>query len=249
MSSLKINPVDRIIEELLCNSKIKMNDDKCKGVVRYNYNESETWKNKYNVELTPLNIIKKNCVTSDRRFKIDYKKECNYKTIVNNNSRYIIPIDCSQIIIHNEESYELIQCHIHHESENKINNIIFDMEIHLVHKSKNDKILVMGLLLDVDDSECSLFPELLFESNHNSVNKYDFSILNQLESLSCYLFKGTLTTPPFTEGINWILFSPLEIIGLNISSKIYNIFTKECKHNSFKNNGSMKTKVYFRKKY
>ena len=60
------------------------------------------------------------------------------------------------------------------------------------------------------------------------------------------MFLGSFTTPPFTEGIKWILFSPLEVIGLTITSSIYNIFTSECHNNSFRTDTKSKVKVYFR---
>ncbi len=233
--------------ELLCNDRNStnefLNSNICKKVVKYNYKESNLWGNIYNINFTPVNIIKSNCLPINKNFIINYSYTHNYKIIVNNNSRYLVPILSCPYIIYDNELYNLIQFHIHHNSENKINNEIFKMEIHFVHKNKNGKILVLGFLLDIGEE--SLFDEEIFKYKTSSNIHLNLSKLNIFENLPCYFFEGTLTTPPFTNNVQWILFSPTDIIGLTITKKIYDIFSKECNNNSFRNNNS-NTIVYYR---
>lgn len=237
--------------EILCNSKNStnkfLNSSFCKNVTKYNYKDRFLWPDIYNVTTTPLNISIHKCIPINKTFKINYSSLCNYKILVNDNSRYIIPRTCSSYIFYDNSEYKLVQCHIHHESENTIDGEIFSIEIHFVHKNSEGEILVLGILLDIDDTKESLFDESMFQAKSGSKINLDFSILNELEKLTCYIFKGTLTTPPFTDGIKWILFSPTDINGLTITNKIYNIFTEECTHNSFRNINNNDNKVYIRK--
>lgn len=230
--------------DLLCNSKITdetyRTSERCKNLT-YNYGDSASWQNIYDITV-PVNIIREQCLNKNIEFEVNYIKT-KYKTIINDNSKYIIPMNSGCYVKYENIKYEFIQSHIHEHSENSIDGEYFPIEMHFVHKSINNELLVLALLFDIDDD--SIFPKILFDSEDGEIMILDLSFLNILEELPCYIFKGTLTTPPFTDNVRWIVYSPIENNGLTITNEMYEATIKYCKNNHITNFKSDLT-IYYR---
>lgn len=105
--------------------------------------------------------------------------------------------------------FNLKQFHFHAPSENHINGKAFPMEAHLVHKDSTGDLAVVALMFEEGEAN----PELEkvwaeMPANAHSVdaldNKVDASGLLPW-SRDYYRFNGSLTTPPCTEGVRWIV--------------------------------------------
>lgn len=114
-------------------------------------------------------------------------------------------------------AYKLVQLHFHLPSEHLFDGKRLDMELHLVHKSDNGGIAVLGVILKSGKEQPALSP--IWSKMPQEVTESDL-VLDQPVNLNALLpadtavfrYKGSLTTPPCTENVKWlVLEQPVEI--------------------------------------
>jgi carbonic anhydrase len=120
----------------------------------------------------------------------------------------------------NGKSYELKQLHFHTPSEHLIDGMTFPMEMHIVSKL-NDSIkdegstyTVLGILFKIGRENKFLkeflnsIPREEGKDTLDQVNVKLTDLFNELskgERLIYYRYQGSLTTPPYTESVNWLI--------------------------------------------
>ncbi len=105
--------------------------------------------------------------------------------------------------------FELVQLHFHRPSEERVNGKLYEMVAHLVHKDKEGRLAVVAVLLDKGANNPivqTLWNHLPLERNI----EYPASVALDLDSLlpedrSYFTYMGSLTTPPCSEGVLWIV--------------------------------------------
>ena len=109
----------------------------------------------------------------------------------------------------NNKIYELKQMHFHAPSENKINSKSYPMEAHLVHSSKKGELLVLALMFEYGEENIminQLLRNLPKVQNEKHTLKSDIYVYNILPTnKDYYSFTGSLTTPPCSEGVTWLV--------------------------------------------
>lgn len=106
------------------------------------------------------------------------------------------------------ERYELRQFHFHHPSEHTIHGEHFPLEVHFVHRGPRGRLLVLGVLIAEGAAQPAL--GLLFHHiphDHETV-RLAIDPAQLLPADRRYLiYAGSLTTPPCTEGVTWIVLA------------------------------------------
>jgi carbonic anhydrase len=131
------------------------------------------------------------------------------------------------------KAYELIQFHFHHPSEERVNGKAFDMVVHLVHKSEDNKLAVVAILLKQGKNHPlvqTIWNNLPLEKNDEVTPPSGIVDVAQLlpEDRSYYTYMGSLTTPPCAEGVLWLVLKEPQ----QISSEQLAIFGRLYKNNA-----------------
>lgn len=106
--------------------------------------------------------------------------------------------------------YDLVQFHFHHPAEEQVNGRTFPMVAHLVHRSEEGELAVVALLLDTGpanpaiDTVWTYMPLDTDDRVPMPGTVLDVKALLP-PTLSYYQFMGSLTTPPCTEGVLWMV--------------------------------------------
>jgi carbonic anhydrase len=120
------------------------------------------------------------------------------------------------------KNYELLQFHFHKPSEERINGKGFEMVLHLVHKDSDGKLAVVALLIQRGKANSlvqSIWNNLPLEKNQavHALSSMDLSQILPARR-EYYTFMGSLTTPPCSEGVLWlVLKEPIEISSEQIA--------------------------------
>lgn len=119
--------------------------------------------------------------------------------------------------------YELLQFHFHAPSEHTINGQFSDMELHLVHKSADGNLAVVGVMLNKGAENAAFapvfdnMPAVVDEENNPDalVNTEDLLPEDGLT----YRYIGSLTTPPCSENVRWyVMKTPVEVSEAQVAA-------------------------------
>ncbi|MEJ6006467.1 carbonic anhydrase family protein [Paucibacter sp. AS339] len=124
--------------------------------------------------------------------------------------------------------FDLLQFHFHRPSEERINGRQFDMVAHLVHKDPDGKLAVVAVLLERGRDQPliqTIWNNLPLEKGE-ALPAPGFVDLSQLlpSDRAYYTYMGSLTTPPCSEGVLWMVMrSPVQLSAnqITIFSRLY----------------------------
>ena len=108
--------------------------------------------------------------------------------------------------------YELVQFHFHAPSEHTIDGEHAPLEVHMVHKSAAGELAVIGILVEegehdsIWDPIVAALPDGPGDARHLEDLDLDTSELRPLPT-RYYRYEGSLTTPPCSEGVQWIVMA------------------------------------------
>ncbi|MCF8150285.1 MAG: carbonic anhydrase family protein [Sulfuritalea sp.] len=128
--------------------------------------------------------------------------------------------------------YELQQFHFHRPSEERVNGRAYDMVVHLVHRNDEGQLAVVAILLE-NGSEHPLIQTLwnnLPLERETDVTPDDVIDLNKLlpEGRTYWTYMGSLTTPPCSEGVLWMVMKQ----AVQISPEQVSIFSHVYRNNA-----------------
>lgn len=108
------------------------------------------------------------------------------------------------------KSYQLIQFHFHRPSEEMVNGKAFDMVVHMVHRAEDGKLAVVAVLLESGAENPfvqTVWNNLPLEKNMEVAPPSLTLDPTQLlpENRNYYTYMGSLTTPPCSEDVLWLV--------------------------------------------
>mmetsp|Transcript_28219 Transcript_28219/g.41937 ORF Transcript_28219/g.41937 Transcript_28219/m.41937 type:complete len:330 (-) Transcript_28219:247-1236(-) len=170
---------------------------------------------------SPINVVQASPSTTLSQLVLNKNNEdCDLLYLVDNYHTWKVDMsecDGSYTTTWNDVDYELVQFHFHSPSENTIGGGYFDAEMHLVHADADSNLLVIGVMFDVVDYGGNNFFKEFWNNTWSDVSTGDseVSLSSTLDpyteilpaDLSYYHWNGSLTTPPCSEGVTWILMS------------------------------------------
>lgn len=178
---------------------------------------------RYGKNQSPIDISTTNSISAGFD-EIQFNYSASALNILNNGHAIQANYDKGSSISVNGKTYNLLQLHFHTPSEHLIDGEASPIEMHLVHKSEEGDLAVVGILfsegaenpalqnivaaIPAEESEVETIADVTVDAN---------SLLPS-ERLE-YRYSGSLTTPPCWEGVKWfVLQNSLELSTAQLNS-------------------------------
>ncbi|CAM9368966.1 unnamed protein product [Heterosigma akashiwo] len=185
-------------------------------------------------EQSPINIVgTKEAGSKLSSLKFTAQKPLQTATLVQSAHNWELKVPPASVgdfsINFNGEQYNLLQFHFHVPSEHAIDGKFYDSEVHLVHKSAAGKLLVVGVNIEKGGPVNPAFAKFwatdayqAFTETGNAVTiNPGLNIYKEILPVNggYYNYPGSLTTPPCSEGVTWILMKD----PIKMSTKQYQL--------------------------
>jgi carbonic anhydrase len=156
---------------------------------------------------TPINI---DTTIEAELSSLDFKYDAVPLDIINNGHTVQVNYAAGSTLTLDGNTYDLLQFHFHTPSENHIGAKSFPMEAHLVHKNKDGGLGVIGVMFAAGEENpflAQIWKHLPAEAHgHNQVADVHVNVMDMLPTnKDYYRFNGSLTTPPCSEGVLWLM--------------------------------------------
>lgn len=137
-------------------------------------------------------------------------------TIWNNGHTVQVNLPAGNSLKVGDQSYELLQFHLHTPSEEAVGGKRAAMVAHFVHKSAEGRLGVVGVLIQPGKRNAGfdeVFAHLPRVGEKITVDDLKLDLAGLLPAnQGYYSFEGSLTTPPCSEGVSWmVLKSPVTV--------------------------------------
>ena len=196
------------------------------------YSAQETWGDDCQLDSiqSPININENEVVDDDSKFSFE---SINYKTIESTSVKYEHEYSISTPTLDNGNitvkingtifTYNIRNIHFHLKSEHTINSKTYDMEMHIVHENtntedKNNLHMVLAYIFEIDDDEDDGEEEKAFLDSigfNTGEEVKNVNVKDIVKKEDVYYYKGSLTTPPCTEDVNWVVIEDIKKMSKN----------------------------------
>lgn len=166
-------------------------------------------------EQSPIDV--KTSQHPDALSPLEFHYQSSPVHVVNNGHTVQVNYKAGSMVLFNGEEYALRQFHFHDPSEHHIDGTRFPIEMHLVHQSPSGHLLVIGVLVQrgehnpiLDQAGTWIEQKLGHRIPLEGEDIRSGLVLNMKDLLPkntthFYSYHGSLTTPPCSEGVQWII--------------------------------------------
>ena len=180
---------------------------------------------------TPINIVTKDCVHNDYRLEAHFEDAEDAELLYFHS---ILQVNYTKSIIkfrkdEEESTWRAIQFHFHAPTEHSIDSKHYDVELHIVHQNVENpsQLLVVGVLFKgTDFADDNKFIESLrledLPKRHSDLQVRITDFMESIINAEKYNYSGSLTTPPCSENVEWIVMKRV----VDISHHQVHLFNK-----------------------
>jgi len=148
--------------------------------------------------------------------KFTYSAGAQEIAIVNNGHTVQVNYAPGSSVSVDGREFELKQFHFHSPSENKIDGKQYPLESHLVHADKDGNLAVVAVMFQEGAPNAALtklWEKMPAKSGDKNPLPAGMSVAQLLPAeRDYYRFDGSLTTPPCSEGVRWlVLKTPVSV--------------------------------------
>ena len=159
--------------------------------------------------------------------KISYKS--TPLTIVNNGHTAQVNYDSGSTLTIGSKKYRLLQFHFHTPSEHLQSGRSFPLEAHLVHIDDFGNLAVLGVFLKEGEQSNSflkpIFDNLPPTEGEVTVEGVNTNVTDLLpREREYYSYPGSLTTPPCTEGVSWLVLDEAVTVSREQIEQFHAVF-------------------------
>lgn len=139
--------------------------------------------------------------------KLNYKAAAS--DVLNNGHTVQVNYAPGSTLVVDGREFELKQFHFHAPSENTLNGKHFPLEGHLVHADKDGNLAVVAVMFSEGKANpvlTKLWEQMPAKPGDKNTLPAGLSVAGLLPvSRDHYSFNGSLTTPPCSEGVRWLV--------------------------------------------
>ena len=165
---------------------------------------------KSNVQ-SPVNIDTSNVILAHLA-DINYEYEPFPMKIVDNGHTVQVYGTENSYITVEKKRYQFKQFHFHHPSEHTINGKRYPLEMHLVHQEEGtENLMVLAVFIEKAATANSFLEKVFVEIPEEKEKEIQTDVTITLSEYipptqDHYTYIGSLTTPPCTVGVDWVIF-------------------------------------------
>jgi carbonic anhydrase len=163
---------------------------------------------------SPIDIVTKDVITADLP-RLEFVTRPTELTVLNNGHTIEVIASGGSTLEFRGQKYTLTQYHFHAPSEHTIDGEHADMEVHFVHSNGAGHLAVVAVLYDEGEEDHPFFLSIL--KDDAPVNPGEEKVFPDqkidvagyfppsAKQHKYYMYEGSLTTPPATEGVRWFI--------------------------------------------
>ncbi|GMQ49248.1 carbonic anhydrase [Vibrio sp. 10N] len=160
--------------------------------------------------------IETNKLTSANKQPLAFDYQGEVKNIVNNGHTIQVNVTGKNTLSIDDQDFELKQFHFHTPSENTINGKAAPLEAHFVHANQQGQLAVVAVMYKRGERESAQLENIVhtLPAKAQTITPEKTVQLNELlpRVKDYYRYNGSLTTPPCSEGVRWLVLRDPQFI-------------------------------------
>ena len=158
------------------------------------------------------------------KLELDYNGKAI--SLTNNGHTLQTSLEGDNNLLVDGKSFNLKQFHFHTPSENHVDGKSYPLEAHYVHADEQGNLAVVAVFFEEGDANPALtnLLETVPEKDNNVTISAPFDASALIPSdKDYYRFNGSLTTPPCSEGVRWLVIKDPQTISAEQIKKFENV--------------------------